>query len=288
VNVTIIGFGEAGPVFAKAMQEAGNLVSAYDQLQQHPTLGEAQCKKTTDAGVKVTHSAEDAVQDADLVISTVTASEAIKAADQASNGLQRNTHWLDLNSVSPDTKAAIAQRVIERGCGFTEAVAMDTVPTKGAGVPLLMCGPQAQHWCTRLNEAGLNTAFIGVEYGRASTTKLMRSIVIKGMEALFAESMEAAAQIGVQKEVLESLHATYPGLDWEEVAGYQLSRAVLHAKRRAAEMREATAVVDKLGVTPIMANAIAQKQQSLFDRKLASVYQGNLVDDFINSVNRAS
>jgi len=114
----------------------------------------------------------------------------------------------------------------------------------------------------------------------------LRSILIKGMEALFAESMEAAGKVGMQNEVIASLQATYPGLDWQQTAGYQLSRATLHATRRAAEMREAQALVQELGVSPIMTTAIAQRQQNLSDRDLASGYESGAepsVSDFIRA-----
>jgi len=110
---------------------------------------------------------------------------------------------------------------------------------------------------------------------------------IKGMEALFAESMEAASKVNVQKEVIASLQATYPDLNWENTAGYQLSRATLHAKRRAAEMREAEQLVQQLGVEPIMSAAIAKRQQDLSDRDVAANYKSNAepsIADFVNAI----
>ena len=110
------------------------------------------------------------------------------------------------------------------------------------------------------------------------------------MESLFAESMEAAGRVGVQEEVLASLQATYPGLDWQSVAGYQLSRATLHATRRAAEMREAQALVEQLGVEPILSAAIAARQQNLSDRDVASHYLPGAkpsIADFINAIGRS-
>jgi len=152
---------------------------------------------------------------------------------------------------------------------------MDTVPSKGAQVPILLCGPESQSLSQRLNGKGFNTKSVSQEPGAASTTKLLRSILIKGMQSLFAESMEAAGRVNMQEEVIASLQATYPELDWQKVAGYQLSHATLHAGRRAAEMREAQALVQQLGVEPIMTSAIAKRQQDLSDRAIASYHQIN-------------
>jgi len=267
MNVTIIGFGEAGPVFGTQLFRDGMNVTAWDKLQGDPTTAKTQLAKTRSLQITPGRSLQDAVSSADLVISTVTASQALNAAEQAVGGLRSGSHWLDLNSVSPDT-----------------------VPSKGVQVPILLCGEESQALSVTLNRAGFNTRSVSQVLGAASTTKLLRSILIKGMESLFAESMEAAGKVGVEGEVLDSLQATYPGIDWHTVAGYQLSRATLHAARRAAEMREAQALVQQLGVEPVMAAAIAERQQSLSDRDIASNYKPGAepsVADYIDAVGKS-
>jgi len=290
MNVTIIGFGEAGPVFGTQLFRDGMNVTAWDKLQGDPTTAKTQLAKTRSLQITPGRSLQDAVSSADLVISTVTASQALNAAEQAVGGLRSGSHWLDLNSVSPTTKQAIHDVVVGKGVLFTEGVAMDTVPSKGVQVPILLCGEESQALSVTLNRAGFNTRSVSQALGAASTTKLLRSILIKGMESLFAESMEAAGKVGVEGEVLDSLQATYPGIDWQTVAGYQLSRATLHAARRAAEMREAQALVQQLGVEPVMAAAIAECQQSLSDRDIASNYKPGAepsVADYIDAVGKS-
>lgn len=287
MNVTIIGFGEAGPVFAAQLRKAGAIVTAWDKLQEDSVQARFQIEKTQALGITPATSMTDALQSAELVISTVTASQALVAAEQAIMGLPKGCHWLDLNSVSPSTKQAIHDSVSKKGVLFTEGVAMDTVPSKGVDVPLLLCGPQSTSMSNTLNDFGFNTRSISNVLGAASTTKLLRSILIKGMEALFAESMEAASKVNIQDEVIASLQATYPELDWQQVAGYQLSRATQHATRRAAEMREAQNLVEHLGVNPIMTAAIAARQQNLSDRDIALHYSSEAmptIADYINAI----
>jgi len=284
MNVTIIGFGEAGPVFAKQLIKAGKSVIAWDKLQSNPDTAQQQIDKTKSVGASPAESMQQAVQSADLIISTVTASQALVAAKQAVNYLRPGCHWLDLNSVSPGTKHAIYKIVSAKSVVFTEAVAMDTIPVKGIKVPIILCGTESEKMGKVLNEAGLNTRSVSSELGAASTTKLLRSILIKGMEALFVESMEAAGAVNLQDEVIASLQATYPGLNWQEVAGYQLSRATIHAQRRAAEMREASEMVKQLGVEPIMTRAIADRQQDLSDRSVAANYNSNTTPSIANFI----
>jgi len=290
MNVTIIGFGEAGPVFGKQMRSAGFTVTAWDKLQADASTAAQQIARTRSMGITPGKSLLDAVSAADLIISTVTASQALTAAIQAKVGLREGSYWLDLNSVSPSTKRAIHKIVSGTGVLFTEGVAMDTVPSKGAQVPILLCGPESQSISLLLNGAGLNTRSVSESLGAASTTKLLRSIIIKGMEALFAESMEAASMADVQDEVISSLQATYPEIDWQAVAGYQLSRATIHAERRAAEMQEAAKLVQQLHVNPIMASAIAKRQQDLSDRNVASNYNSRTkpsIADYIDAIRKS-
>ena len=290
MNVTIIGFGEAGPVFGRQLLREGMKVTAWDKLQGHPTTADRQTTKTRTLDITPATSMLEAVSSANLVISTVTASQALQAAEQSVDGLCAGCQWLDLNSVSPATKQSIHDVVASKGVLFTEGVAMDTVPSKGAQVPILLCGAESESLSLLLNNMGFNTRSVSQSLGAASTTKLLRSILIKGMESLFAESIEAAGKVGMEDEVIASIQATYPGIDWQKVAGYQLSRATLHATRRAAEMREAQALVLQLGVEPIMAAAIAERQQNLSDRDIASNYTPGAepsIADYIDAVNKS-
>jgi len=289
MKVTIIGFGEAGPVFGTQMRNSGCSVIAWDKLQSDALTKEQQIIKTQSLGITPGESLHDAVCSADLVVSTVTASQALIAAEGAVGSLRAGCQWLDLNSVSPSTKQAIHDVVSSAGVLFTEGVAMDTVLAKGASVPLLLCGPQSESLSQLLNQAGLNARSVSKYFGTASTTKLLRSILIKGMEALFAESMEAAGKVNMQDEVITSLQATYPGIDWQEVAGYQLFRATLHAKRRAAEMQQAEQLMLELGVEPIMSSAIAKRQLNLSDRDVAANYESSTnpsIADFIEAIGK--
>jgi len=253
MNITIIGFGEAGPVFGTQLRNEGFAVTAWDKRQDDTSTAEQQIAKTRLLDITPAKSMRDAVSSADLIVSTVTASQALIAAEQAVDGLQAGCQWLDLNSVSPSTKQAINDVVANKGVVFTEGVAMDTVPSKGALVPLLLCGPESQSLSQLLNGVGLNTKPVSQALGAASTTKLLRSILIKGMEALFAESMEAAGKVNVQDEVLASLQA-------------------------------------KLGVDPIMASATAMRQQNLADRDIASQYKSSIepsISDFITAISKS-
>jgi 3-hydroxyisobutyrate dehydrogenase-like beta-hydroxyacid dehydrogenase len=101
---------------------------------------------------------------------------------------------------------------------------------------------------------------------------MCRSIMIKGLEALATECMVTARHYGVEREVLRSLADTLPHQDWPGLARYLISRALLHGRRRAEEMREVARTVQDAAVEPMLSRAIADRQDWAADqgRRLSS------------------
>jgi len=130
-------------------------------------------------------------------------------------------------------------------------------------VPCLAGGPGAEAFLPIARALGMRIEFVSAQVGQASAIKMFRSIMIKGLEALFLESMLAASEYGVEARVLASLKETYPALDWEKLSGYMIERVVSHGRRRAAEMREVAATLEEIGLAPLMAGATAERQQWL-------------------------
>jgi 3-hydroxyisobutyrate dehydrogenase-like beta-hydroxyacid dehydrogenase len=129
---------------------------------------------------------------------------------------------------------------------------------------MLLGGAGAAVAAGRLQAIGLNVKFVSDQIGVASAIKMCRSIVIKGLEAIAVESMFTARRYGAEKQVLDSLAATFPGMGWDgELPDYLISRVAEHGKRRAAEMREAAQAVADAGLEPFSALATAQRQDWL-------------------------
>ena len=118
-----------------------------------------------------------------------------------------------------------------------------------------------------LNALGMNVTPVTTEPGRASAMKLCRSIVIKGLEAIMVDCAAAAKQWGVEDEVFASLDASYPSIDFRQLAETMGGRVRQHGVRRAAEMREAAMMVADLGMNPGLASAIADAQERGAEKK---------------------
>ena len=136
---------------------------------------------------------------------------------------------------------------------------MTSVPPYGIRVPMLLGGVHAAELASQLQVWGMDAKVVSRELGVASATKMCRSVMIKGLEALVIESYTTARRHGVEDAMLATLAETFPGVDWPKQGAYFFSRVAQHGKRRAEEMREAALTVREAGFEPFMSSAIAAK-----------------------------
>jgi 3-hydroxyisobutyrate dehydrogenase-like beta-hydroxyacid dehydrogenase len=263
LEIALIGYGEVGQLFSRQLAaKPGVRVSVYDILFDDPSRGPELKQHASNNSVHAASSTAEACATADIVISAVTADSAVAVARQAVPYLKSQQTYIDLNSVSPATKRDVAGQVRRGGANFIEFAVMAPVSGVGIEVPILSGGETAETISARLNELGMHITPVSLEIGSASATKLCRSIVIKGMEALMVDLTLASEKANVMPAVLASLKASYPGMDWENVATVMLSRVKQHGIRRAAEMREASRMIEEFGLDGSLASAIADRHES--------------------------
>lgn len=260
-KLALIGFGEAGETFARAAGWNGH-AKGWDLLPARRDLMRA-------CGVDVAADAADALADAQCTLSLVTADAALQAARDYAPLVGEGQFWLDMNSVAPQTKRAAAEAITAVGGRYVDVAVMAPVD-KALAVPLLVAGPEAEEAAALLTAmAFTNVRVAGDEVGRASAIKLCRSVMVKGLEALTAEMVLAASEAGVLDEVLASLDASEKQQSWFERADYNFDRMMIHGQRRAAEMAEACAMLEDLGIAPLMSEQTVVRQGQLGALELA-------------------
>ena len=186
-------------------------------------------------------------------------------AEAAAPGLRRGAFFLDLNSASPGAKQRAAAAIDGAGGAYVEAAVMTSVPPYRIRVPLLLGGARAGELLPQLTALGFCAQVASDRLGVASATKMCRSVMIKGLEAMVIEAFTAARGYGVEADVLASLAETFPGIDWERQASYFFQRVVQHGRRRAEEMREAAETVREIGLAPWSAAATADRMAWVAD-----------------------
>lgn len=261
LKIGLVGYGEVGQILARALREQDLAwVGAWDLLFRDAMQGAVMKARAKDDGVEACASLAALLVRADIVISAVTASNALEVAREAAKSIRPGTFFLDLNSASPMTKAGAARLVDAAGAHYVEAGVMTPVPPYGIRAPMLLGGPRAGVLAEKLAPLGFDMTVVAERIGVASAMKLCRSVFIKGLEAIIVESYTLARRHGVERQLLASLAETFPQIDWEKQGSYLFSRVAKHGKRRAEEMREAANTVREAGFEPWMSAASAETQ----------------------------
>jgi 3-hydroxyisobutyrate dehydrogenase-like beta-hydroxyacid dehydrogenase len=278
MNIALIGLGEVGRVLAEDLSD-GNVLSAWDTAFDDPDSRAA--RNARELPVRVATDAVDAVQAAELVISAVTAANDLAAARDATAALATGTWFLDVNSASPVQKQEASALIDAIGGRYVEAAVLSPIYPKRIASPILLGGPHAIDFAA----VALDLGFTGGEFfaptvGPASATKLCRSVVVKGLEALLMESMLTARLWGIEKPVLDSLSNLLPAADWAELAEYMIRRSIEHGERRSQEMEEAASTVRDADVDALMATATVRRQAWASGQRaaLAATDLGGLLD----------
>lgn len=258
--VGLIGLGEVGRVLAEDLSagsasEISVWDTAFDDVESRAA------RNARDLRLEPGPDAAAVAATAEVVFSAVTAANTLAAARSAAEGIAGPTWYVDLNSSSPGLKQAAAEVIEAAGGRYVEAAVMSPIHPQRLGAPILLGGPHADEFAVVGKELGWTGLRVYSDrIGPAAATKLARSVVVKGLEALVTESMLTARAWGVEDEVLGSLSNVIPMPDWPAFATYLVSRSVLHGTRRAEEMREAAETVAATGTEPWMARATAERQ----------------------------
>jgi len=261
-RISFIGFGEAGQAIASGLRGAGiERIVAWDIL--FPESAGTGLKTAGETmGVRIASSAGDAVRETDMIISAVTAASSIDAARSVAPHLSGRPYYLDINSVSPGRKQETA-KLLGEGARYVDVAVVAPIHPDRHRTPLLISGPHAEEISPLLHELEMQLTVVSSETGSAAAIKMIRSVMIKGIEALTLECFLAASRAGVLEEVTTSLKNNYPTLDWTKIADYNLERMASHGERRAAEMEESAATLRELGLDPLMVDSTVKRQREM-------------------------
>jgi 3-hydroxyisobutyrate dehydrogenase-like beta-hydroxyacid dehydrogenase len=238
----------------------------------------AMAARIENAGVTVCIAPAEAVAEADIVISVVTADQAATAAELSARHLPQGALYLDMNSCAPTTKQIASSSIEPAGGVYVDVAVMAPIEARGHETPMLAAAPDPEAIAARLAAAGLRPRFVGDEIGRASTIKMLRSVMVKGIEALTAECFRAAIKAGVADEVANSLDASQTDMGWAEQAAYNMERMTAHGIRRAAEMREVAKTLRALDIPPAMTSGTIACQDDMGALALALAPDAALAD----------
>jgi 3-hydroxyisobutyrate dehydrogenase-like beta-hydroxyacid dehydrogenase len=274
-SIAFLGFGEAAQAFLAGWRAEPGFkarVCAYDIKTDSRDTRVRSAKRADYAAAHVlgASTAPEAVTGAEAVFSVVTADQAHGAAIAALPGLMKGVLFLDCDSCAPQTKSRTAREVEAAGGRYVDVAVMQPVHPRLHRTGLLISGPHVEAAASALAALGMSAKIHEGPVGTASSVKMIRSIMMKGLEALVCECVLAGRKAGVIETVLDSLDDTYPGFDWKKRSAYMLERVMTHGLRRAAEMREVALTIDLLGLNGEISRACAGWQQAIGELGLSA------------------
>ncbi len=263
-HIAFIGFGEAGQAFASGFGDEDGTpdLRAYDVKADGPDAAMMQAVYAR-LGVDGAATSDAACNRAQAIFSLVTAEEAGRAAATAAQNPLAGALFFDCNSCAPETKRQSCEMIEAAGGRYVDVAVMAPVHPKRHKAPCLLAGPHAQAAQALMQTLGMDVQIAGGEVGAASGRKMIRSVMIKGLEALTLECFLAARKYGIEDDIMASLDASFPGFDWPTRAPYMIERAMTHGIRRAAEMREVEKNLMDLGIDPSMTTGTVARQDQV-------------------------
>ena len=243
MHIAILGLGEAGSTFANDLSAMGIAVSGWDPLP----------KRSLHENVHFAESNADAVKDADIIFSVNLSSASEAIAKEVLPVMNANKIYAEMNTSSPQKKIAVFNILKSSGVQYVDLAIMAPVPPKGIKTPFLASGPGAKKLQEKMERLQLDISFLSENVGDASTRKLLRSIVYKGVAAVMCEAMEAGKAFGLEKYIREQISSVIGGND--ALIDRFVEGSYSHAERRIHEMEAVVQMLKEKDLQPLMSAA---------------------------------
>ena len=261
-----LGYGQVGQHLTEGMHRSpDDHVAAFDLGFRDPARAELVARARDSVVEVVTDPA--GLAGCDLVLSVVTPASALAVARDYAAHAHPGQTYVDLNSTAPEVKAQIAEVLAPSGVRFLEGVMTGGgINLDGHRIPMSLAGPDAEAVAAQLTAAGFLAEAIGDTIGQAAAMKMLRGVVIKGLEALSVEAFVAARAYGIEDLVLASVSESLDRWSIRDFIAMLVTTHTVHCGRRSVEVRMIKETVASSGLEPLMATAA----QQLFERSAAA------------------
>jgi 3-hydroxyisobutyrate dehydrogenase-like beta-hydroxyacid dehydrogenase len=278
-KIGFIGFGEAAFYIAKGLSGQGMAVGAYDRYSMVAQQSELIQKRAREARVNIYPGMKELIEASDIIISAVSASLVVCLAQASASYLKAGQFYVDINAAGTDTKV-IADKIISPHALFVDAAVMGPVPTSGHKVPILVSGGGAAGFIEKMRPYGMNIAMLDGPAGKASASKMFRSIFMKGFVTLLIETVVAGRAYNIEDDILASINTTLTESPLPNVINSLLARGVIHSERREHEMDEVIAALRNLNLDSTMSEATKTKLRWCTNLRFKEYFQGVPPKDF--------
>ncbi len=249
--VGIVSPGAMGAALGRSWEAGGARVVTTVEGRSERTRGLA-------SGLTLLPTLGDVVEASTVVVSICPPGEAeacLGAILGAAAATGATPLLADLNATSPDLVRALAARAAEAGLDLVDGSISGGPPAPGSDTIVYLSGARADE-IAALETDGLRRRVVGDQPGTASAVKMCTAAIYKGTNALWIQSLRAAAGLGVLDEVMDDLRDAYP--DQVERTAKRLAVTASKSGRFVDEMRQIAATQSSVGLTPALYDAMAE------------------------------
>jgi 3-hydroxyisobutyrate dehydrogenase-like beta-hydroxyacid dehydrogenase len=275
MKLGFIGFGEVGFEMSKGFKSEGiSDILAYDVMNGHPVYGALLQERVKITGVTLVDSPQEVLQSVDVIIAAVPGDKALQTVQGIKMYLKKGTIYADVSASSPEVKRKIWDEIEDAEVGFVDGAMLGPLPVHQHKVPTLVSGSGSDRFIQLMQPYHMKLEKISDTPGEATGIKLVRSIFMKGLPALFIEVLEAASLMKVDHLVLKSLATTMNECSFEQTFNRLVTGSAIHAERRAHEMLNVIEMLESLHVKPTMSKATHERLTWLASKKLKEKFGG--------------
>ena len=279
--IALLGFGEAGSAIARGLcaeggwrgparpgDNAPRRVIAIDTALDRDARGSALGKEARRLDVAIQGSYTEALGEADLVICAVQGEHALEAAEAAAPLLRKGAHYLDLCTVTGKMSDEDRALIEAAGGRYIDIAVMGGFFKHGIKAPMLVAGEDVEAAVAWMNASGFDAKVLGPKPGSASSVKMIRSVLIKGVEALGVEAYVTAERQGILEEVMGCM-GDVDKVGFANFVGTLVQTHVVHAYRRWEEMGLVGKTLRETGVDPLMTETTERSLRRSVDAAIA-------------------
>ena len=275
MKIGFIGFGEAAYHLAMGLREEGLAgLRAADAMQDHPVRGKLVRDRAREAGVELLPDNRAVAAWADMVCNITPAQYSRAALESVLDLLRPGQLYADLSSSTPANKAAMAELTAKTGALYVDAAMLGSLPASRHKVQIIACGPGAKAFQETMAPWGMNIEFHPGAPGAASAVKLVRSIYMKGLEALLLEMLEASDAYGVTEDVVPSVCAAMDKDPFAVILDRLVTGMAVHCVRRGEEVKGSVELLREAGIDPCMSESTVKRHAALEKYGFADRFAG--------------
>lgn len=280
MRVGFVGFGALAQAFAAGLTDGGAQdIVAYLRPSGDGASAQARAERLAAAGVRSCSSIGELVRTADVVVCAVPAAAAAEVAEAVVGHLTRGAIYVDPAPLAPSQKLALAGRVGDAGAEYVDVAVLGTVNVDRHTVQMMAAGAGAARWAAFAEPYGFRVSVLDGAPGQASLVKLLRSVYMKGRDALILEMLVAARRYGLEDTVVASIGGAAEQVSFAELTTRVMGSLSLYAQRRSDELAASAELVAQTGLDPLVAAAGAARLRWMADLGVREAFGGERPTD---------